>query len=94
MKLLDVLPIFEARSNSDNNTKLGLLQELEKYKNDPNIFIHFTDIQKLGINPNFKYSRPMGIYGYNLQVYLNSIRNQHNAFATQRKYVYVFKPIK
>lgn len=37
---------------------------LKKYSNQKNIYVHFTDLNKLGINPQKKHHDPYGIYFY------------------------------
>jgi hypothetical protein len=39
---------------------------LEKYKNQDNIYVTFTELPKIGINPKNQYKTPTGIYTYNL----------------------------
>jgi hypothetical protein len=67
MRLLDVLPIFESRKNPTMNPRLSAYEQLKRYKDDPNIFISFTEINKIGINPLSTYDTPLGIYFYPLK---------------------------
>ena len=67
MRLLEVLPLFEARKNPTLNPRLSAYEQLKKYKDDPNIFISFTNIEKIGINPFSTYDTPLGIYFYPLK---------------------------
>jgi hypothetical protein len=73
MKLLDVLPLLEARKNPEQNVKLPAYKQIWDYVanldesidvND--LFISFTNIEKLGINPLYGYHTPMGIYFFPL----------------------------
>jgi hypothetical protein len=59
--------LFERRSHPEINIKLSAWEELKQYKDDPNIFISFTKIEKLGINPQSIYNTPAGIYFYPLK---------------------------
>jgi hypothetical protein len=45
---------------------LDLSDQLHQYVNDPTIFIHYSKINKIGINPEYSisYSTPLGIYSY------------------------------
>jgi hypothetical protein len=58
---------LEARKNPELNPKISTYEALKKYKNDPDIYISFTEIQKIGINPNSSYDSPLGIYTYPLK---------------------------
>jgi hypothetical protein len=71
MKLLDVLPIFEARKNPTLNPKLSAYEQLKQYKDNPNIFIHMGTVNKVGLNVLSKYSTPLGIYTYPLKYVWN-----------------------
>lgn len=44
--------------------KLDTNDILMQYINDDNVFVSFTKLDKLGINPNSKYDTPLGIYAY------------------------------
>ena len=59
--------ILEARRNPELNPKIGPYTQLKKYADDPSIFISFTEIDKIGINPQSDYNTPLGIYTYPLQ---------------------------
>ena len=59
--------ILEARRNPELNPKIGPYTQLKKYTDDPSIFISFTEIDKIGINPQSNYNTPIGIYTYPLQ---------------------------
>ena len=43
---------------------------LLKYKGNPDIYISFTSLPKIGINPSYGYSNPIGVYAYPLQTVL------------------------
>ena len=68
MRLLDVLPLFEARRNPTINIRIPSYEELKSLldsSNDPdNLYISFTDIEKIGVNPLSEYDTPLGIYCY------------------------------
>ncbi len=64
--------IFDARRNPAQNPKVGVyakllkhLQSAEKLPDgETNLFVSFTALPKLGINPKSKYNTPLGIYAY------------------------------
>jgi hypothetical protein len=60
-------PLFEARSHPDKNPFIGAWDYIEQYKNDPDVYISFTTIDKIGINPQSEYNTPLGIYCYPLR---------------------------
>jgi hypothetical protein len=55
-----------ARKNPTQNKKISAVDYLRQWKNDPNAYISFTEINKIGINPKSKYNTPLGIYTYPL----------------------------
>lgn len=67
MKLLEVLPLLEARKNPEQNPQLSAYKQLLKYKDNANIYISMTTIPKLGLNPLSKWNTPLGIYCYPLK---------------------------
>jgi hypothetical protein len=72
---------------------LRVKNTLEKYKNNDNIFITFTSIAKVGINVNYSFQTPLGIYCYPLKWIWPLIKNKGFAkgtkFGSDRKYLYV-----
>lgn len=66
MKLYNIV---EARRNPDNpaQQKEDAYEQVKKYSNDDSIFISYTSIDKLGINPSSRYNTPIGIYTYPLK---------------------------
>lgn len=74
MKIHDII---EARRNPDQNPKTSINSYLiKRLKNTrdyietgsgdsyPNLFVSFTKVDKLGINPQSKYDTPLGIYSF------------------------------
>lgn len=59
--------LFEKRSHPELNVKLSGWEQLQSYKDDPTVFISFTKIEKLGINPQTEYDTPAGVYFYPLK---------------------------
>lgn len=64
--------VTEARKNPEQNPKVSIndaiLTRLEKTTDNigsiPNLFVSFTTVDKLGINPKSQYDTPLGIYAY------------------------------
>ena len=57
----------EARRNPDRNKRISAYDALKPYKDDPDMYITFTEIDKLGINPKSEFNTPIGIYCYPLK---------------------------
>lgn len=98
MKLNELFAgLFEARKNPDQNPKLSDVEQLRKYKDDPDIFISYTDIPKIGMNPKYNFDTPMGVYFYPLQSFWNHFKSDFEAgrmpksFATSRRYIQIIK---
>jgi hypothetical protein len=76
--------------------KLSEYEELEKYKDDPNIYISFRDTKRIGINPKTVHNTPNGVYSYPLNLIWKTFNHLDKRievpYAGQRLYIYVFKP--
>ncbi len=90
------ITLSKSRSNPIKNKRTTTLYELGKYKDDEDIFISFTELQKLGINPSTKYSTPIGIYSYPLkevwEQYIQDGGISAVPFAADKPYISIFKP--
>jgi hypothetical protein len=91
---------LEARKNPELNPKISVYESLLPYKDDPDIYISFTKIDKLGINPSSKHlSTPLGIYAYPLkeiwmEYYIDSRKSFSSLpYAAKEKYISVLKCI-
>lgn len=89
IKLIQLLT--EKRSHADKNVKQSVLDQLEKYKDDPSYFVSFTNIEKIGVNPINKFSTPTGVYSYNLKDLWNDWVNGDDFFGKDRPYVNLIK---
>lgn len=59
--------LSEARKNPDLNPKTSINQEISDYvaTGDPDsVYVSFTELEKLGINPSSMHNTPIGIYAY------------------------------
>lgn len=85
--------ITEKRRNPEKNIRVEAMEVLLKYKNDPDVMIQFTNLNKMGVNPGQDWRTPFGIYAYPLkhsfQHYGTGIGNF--PFAEDRKYILVMK---
>jgi hypothetical protein len=76
IRLNDIILDEMARRNPEQNPKINLRDGLKQYKDDPDIYISFTNIDKIGINPSSNYNTPVGIYTYPLvEIWDNIIDN-------------------
>ena len=73
--------LIEARSHSEQNPHISINQLVkqyqqasERFKDIPttNAFVSFTDLEKLGVNPQSQYETPMGIYAYPLDYVIST----------------------
>ena len=69
---MKVYQIIEARKNPDLNPKTPINDIIssavdnttDEIAGTKNLFVSFTAIEKIGVNPLSKYSTPIGIYAY------------------------------
>ena len=97
MKINDLL---EARRNPDHPSQKrnSVVEQLSKYKDDETIFISFTELKKIGINPSSPHATPNGIYCYPLYSYIDDIKKNGIAatipYAFEQPYINVLKQTK
>lgn len=90
--------ISEARRNPDHpaQQKQSSYEHMKKYSDDDSIFVSYTQIDKLGINPRSSYNTPIGIYTYPLKIvfkkYIEPTKNVRRVpFAGRQPYIQVAK---
>lgn len=66
-------------------------EKLKSFKNRDDIHIRFANTEKIGINPNFSYDNPLGIYTYPLKQVWEEVSNNKILFAGDSKYIHVLK---
>lgn len=101
MKITEILT--ELRKNPKQNPKITsnteLLNAASKMMKDSgnarDLFISFTSIDKLGINPQSKYKTPIGIYSYPAAYVIDKVANslpmEVLPFAGENEYATIFK---
>ncbi len=84
---------LEKRSHADQNPKISVVEALEPFKNNPDIYIHYSKIPKIGINPKAPSSNdtPNGIYCYPVRECWDMIENNKLEYAGDFPYVWVLK---
>lgn len=96
--------IQEARKNPELNPKVSVnaaidyrlkqVHELDSVAGTANLFVSFTSIEKLGVNPGSEYDTPIGIYAYPAAYVSKQIDNMHPSqtlpFAGDQPYANIF----
>jgi hypothetical protein len=91
------LELNEARKNPELNPKISAYEALLPYKYDDNAYIHFSDLNKLGMNPLSDFQTPYGIFAYPLKEIwkeydVDKLKTFKKVpFASNRKYIHLFK---
>lgn len=92
-----LIPVYSARSHSELNIKVSMLDQLKKWydldiqENQPTYFISYTDINKIGLNPQFRYHNPLGVYCYPVRTIYERVTNDTVPFASDRPFIQVVK---
>lgn len=96
MKIQSLL-LLEARRNPELNPKVSAYSSVvNRFKKEgDSLFVSFTDIEKLGINPKSKYKTPLGIYSYPARYVVETVRSKFEdmtdlPFAGDKPYVNLF----
>jgi len=87
--------LFEKRRNPDQNPKVSAYEYLKPYSKDPDIYITFTEIPKVGINPKSGFNTPLGIYTYPLKELWPTISHGKDAgnvpYAGKSPYIFILR---
>lgn len=90
--------LIEKRRNPEQNPKISAYEALSKYKDDENIYISFTNVDKVGINPKSKFNTPLAIYTYPLKEMWKNFdhvgKQIQVPFAGNNPYIWVLKQSK
>lgn len=99
-----LVDIFEARKNPDLNPKVSVNQYIDQAMTTAgklpgtditNLFVSFTQLPKLGINPRSKYNTPLGIYSYPADYVVASTHGRYSMatlpFAGKQPYANIFQ---
>jgi hypothetical protein len=102
---MHIKEIVEARKNPELNPKESVNKQLKDLydattdtipgSNIKNLFVSFTDLDKLGINPTSRYNTPIGIYAYPAEYVLKKIGEKQSTqllpFAGDKPWVNIFR---
>lgn len=87
--------LIEKRKNPLTNTKVSAYEQLKKYKDDPSIYLSYTSLKKLGINPKSNWNTPMGIYTYPIKEIWHKIEATKSStgvpWASHQPYIHIIK---
>jgi hypothetical protein len=78
-----IYDLFESRT--------PLLEKLRPHAHDEKMFVTFTDINKIGINPGSHWDDPFGIYAYPIKDMFESFESMIVPFAGDRKLAYILR---
>lgn len=82
---------FTEKRNPHKESFLPIIKKLEKYKDDPDIYISFTELVKLGINPQTEFKTVAGVYAYPLKEMWHDVEVWNIPYARGNPYVQIIK---
>ncbi len=101
MKITD---LFEKRRNATHPSQptRSVVETFLKYKDRPDVFISFTDLPKIGMNPMTNYNTPAGIYCYPVSEFAKKIKPEMTynqfvdafPFASNRPFLFFIRATK
>lgn len=80
--------LFEKRPDA---RRQPLIKKLEVFRDDPNVFVTFTNVLKLGVNPHSEWIDPIGIYAYPVQQIYEELEQIIIPWAGDRRYAFIFR---
>ncbi|PNX45740.1 MAG: hypothetical protein BV459_07820 [Thermoplasmata archaeon M11B2D] len=66
--------LSEKRAHADMNEKEWVAKYLMDNINNNNLYLHFSNINKVGIKPRNEWDTPQGVYGWQLNAYKKTIK--------------------
>lgn len=84
---MNISDLFERRGEG----RLSLIDKLAVYREDPSVFVTFSNYEKLDINPNSEWDDPAGIYAYPVTELYENFEQKMVPFAGDRKFAYIFR---
>jgi hypothetical protein len=88
--------LLEYRRAGELYPKQSAIDILRKYKDRDDVFVSFTKLDKLGINPLNIHNTPIGIYAYPLKSAWQEYQIEHNGikegfpYASGQPYIWIF----
>lgn len=68
-------------------------EDLQKYATDNSIYFHFSTLNRVGVNPKYSYSTPIGVYGYSAIDIYPKIHSGKDYFGHNREYCHVLRNV-
>lgn len=75
--------LAELRRNPQQNPKTNVIDLMNRFKNEDDVYVTFTELNKIGINPRSEYRTPVGIYAYRVKDVWNNFTSQRLANASR-----------
>lgn len=66
-------------------------EDLAKYANSEKHFFHFSPVNRVGINPKYRYGTPIGVYGYMASEIYPTIKSGNDFFGHERRFCHVLE---
>ena len=85
--------LTEKRKNPEANPRMTSAQQLEKYKDDPNVFITYSNNELATFNLKSTFDTPFGVYCYPLREMWKELETDTVPFAADRGYIHVLRNI-
>ena len=88
---------LSARRNPEQNQKINSYQALLPYSKRDDIYISFTNVDKIGVNPKSTFNTPLGIYCYPLKEAWINYKIGYNQsldgipYAADRPYIWILE---
>jgi hypothetical protein len=79
MRFYQILPEKRRNATHPNQKRIGAIEQLAKYADRDDIYISFTFVDKIGINPGSTYETPLGIYTYPLRQMWKNMKKEGRA---------------
>jgi hypothetical protein len=92
----DEIELNEKRRNPHLNPKEFLVSMLDRYAKEDDVYVSFTEIDKIGLNPKSRYDTPLGIYCYPLKAAAEYYKRRDNGmihfpFAAQAPFINILR---
>lgn len=77
--------VLLSKNPVEQRSPLDLLISYLEHPSVENLYVHFGDYPKLGINPRSEFDTPNGIYCYSLHTYAERLRAEHSNLALKQE---------
>lgn len=95
MRLHEILEAYADKESGEVYRWFDRVKLFERFIGDSSVFVHFSNINKLGINPRSSFDTPFGIYGYPIGYVVERFNKQVGKvdvpFAGERSFAHIFR---